>query len=110
MNEILGNRIKELRSARNQTQEQLANKIGISRQKYARIESGTNNITLDLLSKIAHALEISVGDITSVLDDTSEVEYRKSADNDLSDKIFDMVDFFYANKRMYTKIQDNIDD
>lgn len=36
--------IKALRSAANFTQEQIADQIGISRQKYARIESGTNNI------------------------------------------------------------------
>ena len=44
MNELLGGRIKALRSARNYTQEQMADQIGISRQKYARIENGTNSI------------------------------------------------------------------
>ena len=53
MNELLGRRIKELRSAKNFTQEQMATQIGVSRQKYARLESGINSITLDLLSKIA---------------------------------------------------------
>ena len=42
MNEMLGSRIKALRIAKNFTQEQVAEKIGISRQKYARIESGVN--------------------------------------------------------------------
>ena len=64
MNELLGNRIKALRSARNFTQEQIADQIGVSRQKYARIESGANSITLDILSKIAEMLEVTVGDIT----------------------------------------------
>ena len=43
MNEILGSRIKALRNARNLTQEQVAAQIGVSRQKYARIESGVSN-------------------------------------------------------------------
>ena len=43
MNEKLGNRIKELRSAKQFTQEQIAEQIGVSRQKYARIESGVNS-------------------------------------------------------------------
>ena len=34
MNELLGSRIKALRSANNFTQEQVADQIGISRQKY----------------------------------------------------------------------------
>ena len=33
MNEMLGSRIKELRNAKNFTQEQVADRIGVSRQK-----------------------------------------------------------------------------
>ena len=64
MNELLGGRIKALRSARNFTQEQIADQIGVSRQKYARIENGVNSITLDILSKIAEVLDVTIGDIT----------------------------------------------
>ena len=46
MNELLGSRIKAFRSANKFTQEQVADQIGISRQKYARIESGVNSITV----------------------------------------------------------------
>lgn len=53
MNTLLGGRIKALRSAKNYTQEQMADRIGVSRQKYARIENGVNSITLDMLTKIA---------------------------------------------------------
>ena len=76
MNELLGSRIKALRSANNFTQEQVADQIGISRQKYARIESGTNSVTLDILSKVAEVLGVTVGDITRVLDETPVVQYR----------------------------------
>jgi len=63
MNKLLGSRIKALRSANNLTQEEVADQIGISRQKYARIESGANSITLDILSKVAEVLGVTVGDI-----------------------------------------------
>lgn len=109
MNEILGGRIKAIRSAKNFTQEQIAAQIGVSRQKYARIESGANNITLELLSKIAKVLGVSVGDITRVLDDTPVVAYRAGSENTSSEKIFDMLDFFYANKHMYMKLQRDTD-
>lgn len=110
MNELLGCRIKTLRSAANYTQEQIADQIGISRQKYARIESGTNNITLDVLAKIASVLNVQVGDITRVLDETPVVEYRVGMENASSKKIFDMLDLFYANKHMNGKLhhKDNI--
>ena len=51
MNKQLGSRIKAFRNAKNFTQEQVADKIGVSRQKYARIESGVNSITLEFFLK-----------------------------------------------------------
>lgn len=105
MNGILGNHIKSLRCAKNFTQEYVAEQIGVSRQKYARIESGVNSITLDILSKIAKVFDMSVGDITRVLDETPVVAYRAGDDCSSSDKILEMLDLFYANKHMYEKLQ-----
>lgn len=105
MNKELGHRIKELRTARNITQEQIAEQIGISRQKYARIENGVNSITLDILSKVAEVFNITVGDITRMLDDVPAVAYRSGQRVDSSEKMFDMLDLFYANKHLSTKLQ-----
>lgn len=105
MNEKLGSRIKALRNARNFTQEYIADNIGVSRQKYARIENGENNITLDILSKIAGVLDVTVGDITKVLDEIPAVEYRTGDGGESSKRIFDMLDLFYANKHMCEKLQ-----
>ena len=106
MNTLLGNRIRELRKARAFTQEQVAERLEISRQRYARIENGTNNITLEILIKLAEILGVSVGDITKVLDETLAVAYRAGPDETSSEKIFDMVDLFYANKRLYDRLQE----
>lgn len=108
MNELLGGRIKALRKTMNLTQEQIADRIGVSRQKYARIENGSNNITLDILTKIAEVLGVSVTDITKVLDETPVVAYRAGEKNSSSQKIFDMIDLFYANKHMYAKLQHDL--
>ena len=105
MNELLGGRIKALRCARNFTQEQVADQIGISRQKYARIESGVNSITLDILSKVAKVFDVTIGDITKILDETPAVAYRAGEEDGSAKKIFDMLDLFYANKHMYAKLQ-----
>ena len=104
MNELLGERIKVLRNAYGYTQEQVAEYIGVSRQKYARIENGNNSITLDILSKIAEYFKVTVGDITRVLDETPIVAYRAENDEHSSDIIFEMLDLFYANKHMYSKL------
>lgn len=105
MNELLGKRIKTLRTAKHLTQEQLAEKIGASRQKYARIENGTNNITLEDLTRIADVLDVTVVDITRVLDETPIVAYRVGHENTSAKKMFEMLDLFYANKHLYDKLQ-----
>lgn len=105
MNKLLGDRIKVLRNAKQLTQEQVADLIGISRQKYARIEKGVNSSTLEILSKIAAVLDVTVGDITRVLDEMPAVEYRAGFENASSQKIFEMLDLFYANKHLYAKLQ-----
>ncbi len=105
MNELLGSRIKALRMTKNLTQEQVAAQIGVSRQKYARVESGVNSITLDILSKVAKVLDVTISDITRILDETPVVAYRVAAEDSSSDKIFNMIDLFYANKHMYNKLQ-----
>ena len=105
MNALLGGRIKALRTAKNYTQEQVADRLGISRQKYARVENGTNSITLDILAKIAEILDVTVGDITRVLDEEPAVTFRAGTDGASLEKIFDMLDLFYANKHMYTRLQ-----
>ena len=105
MDELLGGRIKELRNAYGMTQEEVASRIGVSRQKYARIENGSNNITLDILSKIASVFDVNVNDITSVLDEEPSVAYRAVRDPGSANKVFEMLDLFYANKHLYTKIK-----
>lgn len=50
---------------------------------------------------------LTVGDITRVLDETPVVAYRTGGTESSSEKIFDMLDLFYANKHMYNKLQNN---
>ena len=105
MNGTLGSRIKALRIGRNLTQEQVAEQIGVSRQKYARIENGTNNITLEILVQIAGVFGVQVADITRVLDDTPAIAYRSGNTVGSSEKISDMLDLFYAIKHLYDKLK-----
>lgn len=105
MNALLGSRIRALRTAKNYTQDQLAERLGISRQKYACIENGANSITLDILTKIANVLDVAVGDITRVLDEEPAVVCHAGTDETSCEKIFNMLELFYANKRLYTRLQ-----
>ena len=69
MDEKLGARIKQLRTRRGITEEQMAEWMGISKERYTRIEKGLVTIHLGILSKAAEIFGVTVGDITEVLED-----------------------------------------
>jgi len=61
---MLAKNIKRLRGERRLTQEQLAQKAGITYSTLIKIESGANgNPTLETLSKIADVFEISLDEL-----------------------------------------------
>lgn len=55
-----GQRIRELRAARELTQEDLAERVGIFRTYMSRIETGVANPTLTLVQALADALSVPV--------------------------------------------------
>lgn len=59
----VGERVRELRLEADVSQERLAEKIGMTRGNYARIEAGLTNVTIDTLLRIAAGLgvEMSIG-------------------------------------------------
>ena len=57
---FLGQRIKYFRKAKNLTQEQLAELVGMEPNSISIIESGRNFPTLNSLEKIANALDIEL--------------------------------------------------
>ncbi len=59
--ERMAARIKVLRDRRGLTQEQLAEKAGVSRTYLARLETGRQDPTLSTLEKLAKALGVRVG-------------------------------------------------
>src|SRR5690349_5977536 len=61
----LARNIKQLREARNLTQDQLAKLAEIPRPTVANLESGESNPTLSVLAKLATALQVSVESLIS---------------------------------------------
>ena len=59
---LFGMRMKELRAARNLSQEQLAGKTGISPKYMSRIEMGLHFPSFDIITKLANALQVEVKD------------------------------------------------
>lgn len=63
INTQLGARIKELRKAKNITQEELVEIIGSDTNNLSRIENGKKFMSADKLSKIADALNVDIKDL-----------------------------------------------
>ena len=61
--QMIGARIKEIRTGKRITQEQLAEKININPKYLSSIERGKENPTLDILIKIAKSLDVNLDDI-----------------------------------------------
>lgn len=56
-------RIKELRSSFGYTQEQLSEKLGVSRQTIISIENGRYKPSLELAYKIAKLFQLTIEDV-----------------------------------------------
>ncbi|WP_250294719.1 WO male-killing family protein Wmk [Wolbachia endosymbiont of Oedothorax gibbosus] len=90
----VGQRIKEWRLRREYTQEDLANKVGITNQRIYEYEQGRAAVSLETLDEIAKVLSISIIDLLpeSTEDENSEVglsnlieEYKKIESQELRD-------------------------
>jgi transcriptional regulator with XRE-family HTH domain len=66
-----GRRIKLLRTEKGLTQEALASLSGLDRSYIGGVERGDRNISLINISKIAHALNISLSSLFMDVDDSS---------------------------------------
>ena len=61
--EVLALNIRLLRVRRDITQEQLALEAGINKNYVSQIESGARAVSIDIVEKLAHALETSVASL-----------------------------------------------
>jgi transcriptional regulator with XRE-family HTH domain len=57
---ILAYRLRKIREAKNLTQEDVAFNCGISSSAYGQIERNADKSTLETLTKIANALDVSI--------------------------------------------------
>lgn len=60
---LLGLRIKDLREARGWTQRECAAYLGFHHTYLAQLETGSKNMTLSTLEKIAYGFGITLGDL-----------------------------------------------
>lgn len=59
----LGKKIQRVRNKTGMTQEQVAEKVGISRAYMGYIEQGRYSASLEVIEKVARALKVKVSDL-----------------------------------------------
>ena len=74
---LLGRRIRELRKAKNLTQEDLAEKVGIGTPNISYFETGKFSPAVETLQKIAEALEVEIYELYMFTPLRSTDEIRK---------------------------------
>jgi transcriptional regulator with XRE-family HTH domain len=107
MNGVLGARIRSLRESKGITQEQMAEKMSCTRQKYARIEKGLTDISYVNISTIAIILAVKTEDITSALQEVKieQPVFRGTASNDNYELVNQMIDTFYSHRKLYNSVR-----
>jgi len=111
MSYAIGSRIRELRIKRRISQEQMAEFLNTTRQRYSRLENGQVDISFVLIKKIADYFGLPTGDITSALQNDKElVTYfrEKSAGEDIVNsvhKIEEILRVFHAHEKLYYQMK-----
>lgn len=78
---LIGRRINELRKSKGLSQEKLAEKAETSPNYLSRMERGTENPTLDMLIKLAHALEVEMWEMFDFGHVLNGKELKKAVQN-----------------------------
>ena len=68
----LENNLKKIRKSYKLTQQQLAQKVGVSRQSVYAIETGKSEPSLILALKMASALKVNISEIFRLVDNKKE--------------------------------------
>jgi DNA-binding XRE family transcriptional regulator len=58
--ELVAERIRELRKQRNLSQSELGELVGVKKSQISKIEKGNQNITIETLLKVFHALQANI--------------------------------------------------
>lgn len=97
-----GARLAEARRGAGLTQSELADKAGVHISHVQRIEAGTSQPTVDVLKRLAEALNVSLDFL--VFDRVSEAAARRLADTELVEQFAAVEGFEDADKQAVKKI------
>lgn len=103
-NELLPQKLKELRKAHNYTQDYVAEVLGVVRQTYSHYETGKRTPDAESLYKLAGLYNISIDDLMHLtIEIDRDISYDAPAPTQTSIDLADFLKFFNdpANKKKY---------
>jgi len=74
---LLGRRIRSLRRARDLSQEQLAEKAGISDKYLGELERGQKNVSVSVVERISAALDVEISDLLDFGHEKGKTDLRR---------------------------------
>lgn len=111
MSYAIGSRIKELRTNRRISQEQMAEVLETTRQRYSRLENGQLDISFVQIKKIADCFGVQTSDITSAEREEKELatffREKNSSEDVVSSvaKIEKILKVFHAHEKLYHQMK-----
>lgn len=97
----MDSRIKIIREITSLTQDEVAKYLGITKEKFVGIELGVFPPTLVVLKQLAKLFNVSVTELTGSNEKLNYDDFNVAQET--KDKL-DMIDLFYANKKLYKKL------
>lgn len=107
MSYAIGSKIKELRTSHKISQEEMAELLETTRQRYARLENGQVDISYVIIKKIADRLGVATSEITKVEQEKKELityfREKNTGDDILGSvaKIEEILRVFHAHEKLY---------
>jgi len=97
-----GKRLAEARRDKGMTQQELADKAGVHISHVQRIEAGTSQPTVEILKRLAEALQVSLDML--VFERTSEAATQRLSDAELLEQFAQVERFADEDKQAVKKI------
>lgn len=111
----IGRKICEIRTEKKVSQEEIAAQLGISRQRFSRIENGQSEISYAMLEKAAEYLAVPVKEITVANEGMDLEVYFRDVENSAEmnkavEKIVDILKTFHAHEKLYLRMKEKSDE
>lgn len=109
MNTTIGKRIRTFRENKGFSQEELAEKLHISRSTYQRIENGETNSWINHIENICHSLEVNLDDILKPEEGYTQINKEYSTnENSSNSMIQNQTNNYNISEKMLENLYDTI--